>query len=398
MSLADRWTAHLQALHEQGRYRTLAAPAGIDFSSNDYLGYRSRFRVQEVTSATERSATASRLLRGHHHIWDEIESQLAAWHGAEAALMMTSGYMANEGLLSTIIEEGDWVASDQLNHASIIDGLRLSRARKHIYRHNDLDHLADGLQTAHRNRTATQQLFIVTESLFGMEGDCAPLEQIAELAEEHDAHLIVDEAHATGCLGPEGSGLVNALGLRHRVLATVHTGGKALALPGAYVCGSTRLRELLINRCRHFIFTTALAPIIGEWWLQTLPRVRSDEPARARLRDNAALFHSELKAHGVVTTTPYYIFPLVLGADDLATRAASLVQEQGYDIRAIRPPTVPEGTARLRVSIHADHEKSVLQAVARVLATPLFSRESPPSAGRLISLHGSGPRSPEARG
>src|SRR5262249_10947678 len=152
---------------------------------------------------------------------------------------------ANEGLLTTVLEPSDWVASDELNHASIIDGLRLARAERYVYRHNDLDHLEHGLRQAARVRTRERQLFVVTESLFGMDGDLASLGDLVRLAERYEAHLIVDEAHATGCFGANGSGCVDAAGLRGRVLATVHTGGKALGVTGAYVCGPARLRELL---------------------------------------------------------------------------------------------------------------------------------------------------------
>src|SRR5262249_37524850 len=222
-------------------------------TSNDYLGYGAA-RASSAGPGLPRSGMGSRLLRGHHPIWEEVEAALAGWHGAEAALMMTSGYAANEGLLATVIEPHDWVASDQLNHASIIDGLRLAGAERFVFRHQDLDHLEAGLRAASRGGTGQRERFVVTESLFGMDGGMTPLGPLVQLAERHGAHVIVDEAHSTGCFGPAGSGCVDAAGLRGRVLATVHTGGKALGVCGAYVCGSARLRELLINRCRHFIF------------------------------------------------------------------------------------------------------------------------------------------------
>ncbi len=306
------------------------------------------------TESLSRSGMASRLLRGQHAIWEEVESALALWHGAESALMMTSGYTANEGLLATAIEATDWVASDETNHASIIDGLRLVRPHRFIYRHNDLNHLQDGLR-AESSRQAASARFIVTESLFGMEGDRAPLVEMADLAERYGAHLIVDEAHATGCFGPAGSGRVDELGLRQRVLATVHTGGKALGVPGAYICGAARLKEYLVNRCRHLIFTTAPAPALGAWWLAALQRVRVDEAGRRALHGNAAAFRAALAHCGVETPGSDYIVPVLIGADGRAVAVASRLQEQGYDIRAVRPPTVPVGTARLRVSLHADH-------------------------------------------
>jgi 8-amino-7-oxononanoate synthase len=367
MSLAERWAALLRGLRQEDRYRTLTAPAGVDFTSNDYLGYGGGRRAQlpaAADSSKGRSGLASRLLRGQHPVWEEVEAELARWHKAEAALEFSSGYAANEGLLSTVMQAEDWVASDELNHASIIDGLRLARAERFIFRHNDLNHLEEGLRTA---AGSGRDLFVVTESLFGMDGDCCPLEALVDLAERYGAHVIVDEAHATGCFGPEGSGLVDADGLRNRVLATVHTGGKALGVAGAYVCGSALLRDVLVNRCRHFIFTTALPPAVGGWWRDALARVRADDAGRRALHDNAGLFRAELARHGVSGGGDHYIIPVVLGADRWAVAAARRLHEAGWDIRAIRPPSVPEGTARLRIAVHADHDKDTLRGAAAAI-------------------------------
>lgn len=364
MSLESRWRSELERLRAEGRYRQLAPPTGIDFSSNDYLGYGKR---AWPAVAGERSGTASRLLRGHHAVWDDVETALALWHGAEAALMFPSGYSANEGLLATVIEPDDWVASDQLNHASIIDGLRLSKAERFVFRHNDLNHLESGLRNC-AARGGRRERFIVTESLFGMEGDRAPLTALVEIAERYGAHVIVDEAHATGCFGTAGSGLVDASGLRRRILATVHTGGKALGVHGAYVVGSARLKELLVNRCRHLIFTTALPPIVGQWWLHTLEQVAADDGGRAQLHGAAATVRRALAEYGVVAPGADYIIPLILGADEQALDAAGQLQAAGFDIRAIRPPTVAPGTARLRVSIHADHDAATLRRLVDCIA------------------------------
>jgi 7-keto-8-aminopelargonate synthetase-like enzyme len=415
MSLSERWSGVLGELRALDRHRELTLPSGVDFSSNDYLGYGAgRLRPlppllwyglptvpRDVTGGLPglletygqgsgtvgrpchnevgrpchnevgRSGMASRLLRGQHPIWDEVESALARWHGAETALMFTSGYVANEGLLATVIEPHDWVASDQFNHASVIDGLRLSKAERHIYRHCDLNHLEDGLHEAARRRGPRRELFVVTESLFGMEGDVAPLEDLQRLASRHGAHLIVDEAHATGCLGPDGSGLVDAAGLRGGVLATVHTGGKALGVCGAYVCGSAQLRELLVNRCRQFVFTTALPPAIGAWWLEALVRVAADHQGRDLLHQAARVFRGALAERGVPALGERYIVPVTLGADGRTVNAARRLRTAGWDIRAIRPPTVPIGTARLRISIHADHDRELLLRAAAAIAEVL---------------------------
>ena len=381
MSLIHRWTDELQVLRSQDRYRSLVAPSGLDFSSNDYLGY-SRLSAglpcgtsvrneNSLNGAAQTSGTASRLLRGNHPIWEEVESLLASWHGAETALMMTSGYTANEGLLSTVIGTNDWVASDQLNHASIIDGIRLCRPQLFVFGHNDLNHLEDGLRAA--SLAGTGERFIVTESLNSMEGDRAPLLEIASLAERYGAHLIVDEAHAIGCLGPQGSGLVDEVGLRSRVLATMHTGGKALGVHGGYICGSQLLKQYLVNRCRHLIFSTALPPALGHWWRDAISRVQRDDVGRESLRRNVALFRAELVHVHIDAKGKDQIVPLNLGADDRACQAALRLQAQGYDIRAIRPPTVPANTARLRISIHADHDPATLLQLAEALRETLNS-------------------------
>jgi 8-amino-7-oxononanoate synthase len=371
MNLPERWAALLNDLRAQGRYRALSLPSGIDLSSNDYLGYAGGRSVSGKPSAASsgvRSGTASRLLRGQHPVWEKVEAALAQWHGAPAALVMTSGYTANEGLLATVIEPHDWVASDALNHASIIDGLCLARAERFVYRHGDVGHLEAGLRAAASRRPPQRQLFVVTESLFGMDGDLAPLQPIVELAERHGAHVIVDEAHSTGCFGRCGSGCVDGAGLRGRVLATIHTGGKALGVAGAYICVSTALREVLVNRCRHFIFTTALPPAVGAWWLDILPHVATDHAGRAALHEGAALFRAELGKRGLPVPGGHYIVPLVRGDDDQAVQAARRLREAGFDIRAIRPPSVPPGTARLRMAIHADHSPEMLGAAAAAVA------------------------------
>jgi 8-amino-7-oxononanoate synthase len=369
MSLLARWQSSLETLRAQGRLRSLQSPQGIDFASNDYLGYGSL--GDPSTVPLSRSGIASRLLRGHHPIWDEVESALARWHGAEAALVMTSGYVANQGLLATVIEKGDLVISDALNHASIIDGLKLAGGTRQTFMHRNVSQLAkllEFLQHLRRPARARAELFIVTESLFSMDGDVAPLTALVELAERHAGHVIVDEAHATGCFGPQGSGLMDELGLRSRVLATVHTGGKALGVPGAYICCSALLKEVLVNRCRHLLYTTALPPLLGAWWLEALARVRDDDAGRQRLHANARLFRETLRDRGIEGLGEHYLVPVVLGDDSSACCAAAALQRSGFDVRAIRPPSVAEGSARLRISIHADHDADTLRRAAAAVA------------------------------
>jgi 8-amino-7-oxononanoate synthase len=367
MSLFARWASELRRLRDEGRYRSLRPPAGRDFTSNDYLGYSTRAPVP-TGSPLPVCGTASRLLRGDHPVWHAVESTLADWHGTEAVVMMTSGYTANEGLLSTVVEPGDWVATDALNHASIYDGLRLVRPRKFVFRHNDHAHLEDGLRAEAATRRTGRELFVVTESLFSMDGDRPALREMVELTERYGAHLIVDEAHATGCYGPGGAGYVDELGLRARVLATVHTGGKALGVCGAYVCGSALLKELLVNRCRHLIFTTALPPAVAPWWLDALQRVRADDAGRQSLHGNAKRFRALLAERGITAAGTEFVVPIILGDDKRAVTVATKLQERGFDVRAIRPPSVPQDTARLRISIHADHTPADLTELAAALS------------------------------
>jgi len=381
MSLFDRWQQSLEELRGLGRYRTLSVPCGIDFSSNDYLGYGSHRTGQSnvghsCSDSLPRSGMASRLLRGHHPLWDEVEKALAGWHGAEAAIMFSSGYCANEGLLSTIAEPGDFIASDQFNHSSLIDGVRLARAERFVFPHQDLAALEAGLRRAAETQRHGQQRFVVTEALFSMDGDRAPLLEIAQLCERYQAHLIVDEAHTTGCFGATGAGLVAELDLRSQVLATVHTGGKALGVTGAYVCGARLLRDVLVNRCRQLIFTTALPAAIARWWQDAVQRVQSDRLGREALHTRAAFFRAELARLGCQAMGTDYIVPVVLGDDRTAWLAATRLQEQGYDIRAIRPPTVPAGTSRLRISIHSDHDTDLLRKTAAAVSASVARRQS----------------------
>lgn len=373
MGLFERWAATMDDLRGQDRFRSFARPRGIDFTSNDYLGYGNGrvvegFVPSEPDASLARSGLSSRLLRGHHAVWEEIESQLAAWHGAEDVLMMTSGYSANEGLLSAVLEPGDWVATDELNHACIIDGLRLARCRKFSFRHNDLDRLEEGLRAEASRAEPDRERFIIVESLYSMDGDTSPLSDIVALAERYGAHVIVDEAHSTGCFGPSGSGCVDAAGVRSRILASMHTGGKALGVPGAYIAGTKLLKDYLINRCRHLIFTTALPPACGGWWLEAIRRVQADDAGRERLHQNAASFRQALADAGVRPPGGHYIVPVIIGHNAPAVAIARAMQEQGYDMRAIRPPSVPQGTSRVRVSIHADHDLAMLRQAAQALA------------------------------
>ncbi|HEX3378131.1 MAG TPA: aminotransferase class I/II-fold pyridoxal phosphate-dependent enzyme, partial [Candidatus Acidoferrales bacterium] len=262
MNIHQRILAELSELESRAQLRELQMVHGIDFSSNDYLGLATDPRLkQALAEGVEYSArlasTGSRLLSGHSEVWTRVEHDFAHWVGTDAALYFTSGYAANVGLLSALLQLGDVVFSDSANHASLIDGIRLAKCTRVIFPHLDLEFLEKELQ---RYVSAAGARIIVVESIFSMEGDRAPLADLAALADRYGAELIVDEAHAIGVRGPRGSGCVAEARLSARVLASVHTCGKALGSAGAFVCGSENLRKFLINRARTFIFNTALPP------------------------------------------------------------------------------------------------------------------------------------------
>lgn len=367
MKMDQRILTELADLESRSQLRQLEAARDIDLGSSDYLGLasdpRMKHTVREALDAAPRVAsTGSRLLSGHDEVWTALENDFACWVGAEAALYFTSGYAANIGLLSAIVHPEDIVFSDSANHASLIDGMRLAKGRRIIFPHLDLNALEDELR---RNQSISGARFIVVESVFSMGGDRAPLRDLAVLAARHHAELIVDEAHATGVCGPDGSGCVAEAGLAGRVFATVHTCGKALAAAGAFVCGSEPLRRFLINRARTFIFNTALPPYFASQVSAGMHLAADAETERTHLSGLSAFLRDKLERNGFDTAgSNSHIVPIVLGSNDTALAFASRLQARGYGIRAIRPPTVPPGSARLRLSLTAKLSQRVLADLA----------------------------------
>jgi 8-amino-7-oxononanoate synthase len=319
-----------------------------------------------MARASERGAgaTASRLVVGTDPEVLELEERIAAFDGAEAALLFGSGYLANVGVVSALVGRGDAVFSDRLNHASIIDGVRLSRAEVHRYRHADAEHL-DALLSA---AGSSERKLIVTESVFSMDGDVAPLEAIADLAERHGAALVVDEAHAGGVFGPEGQGYVHELGLAERVDLVIGTFGKAFGVYGAYASGRRVWIDYLVNTCRTFIFTTGLPPAVIGGIGAAIELVRDAGGLRRDLLVRAGRFRARLDDLGFDTCgSTTQIVPAVVGANDAAVDLAQSLEARGVLGVAIRPPTVPEGTARVRFSLTAAHtDEHVEQALAAI--------------------------------
>jgi 8-amino-7-oxononanoate synthase len=357
ITLERRMACELDSLRERAQFRALEIvdrAAGINLCSNDYLGLsddpRLKHSVLEAVAGTETVAsTGSRLLSGNSRQWEGIESEFAAFAGTETALYFGSGYAANVGLLSSLLKPGDAVFSDALNHASLIDGIRLSGAAKIVYPHGDLEFLERALRD---NQNSSGARIIVTESVFSMEGDVVPIPALLGLAKRYGAELVIDEAHATGVCGPQGRGIAAELGLERKMLAIVHTCGKALASAGAFVCGGSALKDYLINRARTFIFSTAMPPYLAGQIHAALAMARAAEDERAHLRRIASALRHGLAAAGLNSgASATHIVPVILGSNEIALHAARELYRCGFAVKAIRPPTVPPGTARLRVSL-----------------------------------------------
>jgi 8-amino-7-oxononanoate synthase len=354
--------------------RTLELPSGIDFTSNDYLGFCSDPKLRkELALGIEKHGSgsgASRLLRGNHAVHVEAEKKLAAFSGREAALLFSSGFAANVGLFAALAQRGDVIFSDALNHASIIDGMRLSRAERVVFKHQDLSDLEAKLSCVE----CTGQRFIVTEGVFSMDGDVSKLQAIVDLADRYDALVIVDEAHSTGLYGPRGSGIVERDGLENRVLCTMHTGGKALGVGGAWIAADDVLISHLINHSRSFIYSTAPVPVLAQGLSAALEHLSNNRDLIEKLHQRASFLRAQLLEMGINTLeSNSHIIPVLIGSNEQSLKVAHQMREAGYDVRAVRPPTVPEGTARLRLTVRATMEESMLLQFAQTLKKEMAS-------------------------
>jgi 8-amino-7-oxononanoate synthase len=335
--------------------------------SNNYLGLADHPRLRQAAADAALTlgtgAGASRLISGTMSIHAELESRLAEFKGTEAALLFGSGYLANTGTIAALAQRGDVVFSDELNHASIIDGCRLAGADTFVYRHADTEHLEWGLR-----RTAGRAALIATDGVFSMDGDIAPLAELTDLARRHDCRLLVDEAHATGCIGPGGRGSVAAAGLSGEIDVIVGTLGKALGGYGAYVCGSAETMDFLVNSARPFIFSTAPPPPVVAAAGAALD-ILIESPERVeRLGQNAAALREGLRAEGFESMgSETQIVPLLIGEADDAMALCERLLAEGVFAQAIRPPTVPPGTCRLRLTTMATHRVADLRHAARLI-------------------------------
>ncbi|WP_267382676.1 MULTISPECIES: 8-amino-7-oxononanoate synthase [unclassified Sphingomonas] len=366
MSALHAYREDLDRLAAIDRLRALTPRAGADFASNDYLALAGAPRMRDaVAAALARGVSVgsggSRLLRGNDPEHEALEDEAARAFGAQAALFVSSGYAANLAIFASLPARGDLVVYDALIHASAHDGMRLGRAERVAAAHNDVDAFADTI-AAWRRGGHTGRPWIAVESLYSMDGDRAPLADLAALAAREGAMLIVDEAHATGVFGTGGCGLADGLHGRDDVV-TLHTLGKALGCEGALVCLPRVLRDILVNRARSFVFSTAPSPLMAAAAREAL-RCLADEPERrTALWQRVAHAETALARVGVAATGSQ-ILPLVIGDDAATMRMASAIRAAGFDVRGIRPPTVPPGTARLRLSITLNVTPAQIDALA----------------------------------
>jgi 8-amino-7-oxononanoate synthase len=386
--------ARLDEIDELGltrRMRLVSGPQGprvvldgkpvLLLCSNNYLGLADHPRVREAAAdAAMRwgvGAGASRLVSGTMTVHRRLEDALAAFKDRQAAVLYGSGYLANTGVIAALAGRGEVVFSDELNHASIIDGCRLARAETVVYRHNDVEHLAWCMQQA-----GDHGALVVTDSVFSMDGDVAPLAEIAELAQRRGVRTIVDEAHGTGCVGPGGRGAVAEAGLEQEIDVVIGTLGKALGAYGAFVACDAEMARFLTNTSRPLIFSTAPPPPAVAGALAALELLIEQPRIVTKLQANADVMRTELSAEGFeVAGSTTQIVPLIVGDAALAMRVCEAAIERGVFAQAIRPPTVPEGTSRLRLALMATHTKAELREAARELGRAALHAGFRPGAG-----------------
>ncbi|MCU9849942.1 8-amino-7-oxononanoate synthase [Defluviimonas sp. WL0024] len=371
MSGLARQVRALEALEARGRLRRLMPRAGADFASNDYLGLAGSDLLRQAASdALARGvavgAGGSRLLRGNDAEHEALEAEAAAFFGTERALYLGGGFPANLAIFSALPQHGDLVLHDALIHASAHDGMRLGRAEARSFPHNDVTAAEDAIR-GWRNEGRTGQVWIAVEAVYSMDGDLAPIADLAAVAERHEAMLIVDEAHATGLFGPEGRGLAHAVAGQDNVVS-LHTGGKALGVHGGLVTAAAPLVDMLVNKARSFIYATAPSPLNAALLRASLSDLATN-PARReaalKLRAQAhEAAHALCGLHGFESQ----ILPVILGDDRRTMAVAEALQARGFDVRGIRPPTVPRGTSRLRISITLNTSAEVVTDLFTALA------------------------------
>lgn len=369
-ALLERYETSLRGLTRKSRLRTLSSRSGRDFASNDYLGLARSKRIAEavavaLAAGTPVGATGSRLLRGNDPEHEVLEARAADFFGAERALFFGGGYVANFAVLTTLPQKGDLIVLDELIHASAHEGAQAGRAEVAEAAHNDTNAVDDAIRTW-REKGGAGHPWIVVESLYSMDGDRAQLGELIGVADRHDAFLFVDEAHATGVYGPDGRGLAHGLEGRGNVIV-LHTCGKALGASGALVTGPAVLCEYLVNRCRPFIYATAPSPLMAVAAAAALD-ILADEPDRRERLARLVALAGKRADDLCLPASGSQILPIIVGDNASAMALAQALQERGFDVRGIRPPTVPEGTARLRISLTLNVGEADVSALFDALA------------------------------
>lgn len=356
----------LNTLKDAHQYRSMALPCGIDLSSNDYLGFRSHSALKQAAlAAIENGMTlgagASRLLRGHMPEHESLEEYAAAFFGHEKALYFSNGYQANVALFQTLPDRHDVIIFDALIHASARDGIQASLAKHIRAPHNDVQAYEDAIKKARNN--GAKNVWIAVESLYSMDGDFAPLDELYKLAQKYDAYLVVDEAHSTGICGKNGTGLCSNFAHNEKLI-TLHTCGKALGSAGGIICASAEIISYMVNKARPFIYSTAPPPLQAHITEKALALCASADGENARNKLQTLVAHTITHLNA---DTQSQIVPVILGDAQKALDAAQMLQDTGYDVRAVRPPTVPKGTSRLRLSLNAGLTTEILDEVFAIL-------------------------------
>ena len=376
-------TSKLEQRIENNSVRKLALPNNrIDFASNDYIGFAKSEAIFHETHSylienkiIQNGATGSRLLSGNHKIYQDAENHIAKFHQVESALIFNSGYDANVGFFSTVPQKGDLILFDELSHASIRDGIQLSNAKSYKFKHNDFEDLERLLLKLSTDNQQPTTIFIVTESVFSMDGDCPNLEELVKISEKYHCHLVVDEAHALGVFGQNGQGVIQMLHLQDFVFARIVTFGKGLGCHGAAILGSQKLSDYLVNFARSFIYTTGLSPHSVATILVAYQHLETEKIAIENLRENVIHFNQEKNLLGLkpifVRSKSAIQCAIIPGNENVKTIANQL-QEKGFDVKAILSPTVPEGQERLRFCLHSFNSKEEISEVLKLLSALVF--------------------------
>ncbi len=383
MKLPEKLISKLESRNQNNSLRKLSLPNTlIDFSSNDYIGFAKSETIFNETHSylienniIQNGATGSRLLSGNHKVYEEAENYIVKFHQVESALIFNSGYDANVGFFGAVPQKGDLILYDELSHASIRDGIQLSNAKSYKFKHNDFEDLERLIQNPRPKTQDLTTIYIVTESVFSMDGDCPNLEELVQITSKYDCNLVVDEAHALGVFGENGQGLVQMLGLQEAVFARIVTFGKGLGCHGSAILGSQKLADYLVNFARSFIYTTGLSPHSVATILVAYKHLETENKALEILRENIIHFNQEKNILGLkpmFVRSKSAIQSAIIPGNQNVKAIANQLQEKGFDVKAILSPTVPEGQERLRFCLHSYNSKEEISEVLRLLSTFVF--------------------------